>query len=169
MAHVANFGRDAIIEFLASVGATDIQRAFDRACLQGQLETARLLHSMGAELDRGIVMRACETLSDEGLGFLLGLGAELTNEKANCLAPIAMVPETYSRNPTGKHKCLALMEKHGIDIFARRFSLPLKIRRFDDSVQQDRRRTCQFRWKAPHDFSRYKRGRSHLGVVIITA
>ena len=36
------------------LGATDVQFAFDRACLQGELDTARLLHGMGARPVRGV-------------------------------------------------------------------------------------------------------------------
>jgi len=48
MSYAANVGQDAIIEMLRDLGATDLQHAFDRACLQGRIETARRLHAMGA-------------------------------------------------------------------------------------------------------------------------
>ncbi len=46
MSYAANLGRDRIIEMLRDLGAEDAQFAFDRACLQGRLDTARLLYSM---------------------------------------------------------------------------------------------------------------------------
>src|SRR5215510_14706259 len=48
MSHAANIGRDRIIAMPREMGATDVQYAFDRACLQGQLTTARMLYGMGA-------------------------------------------------------------------------------------------------------------------------
>jgi hypothetical protein len=48
MSYAANLGRDRIIAMLRDLGADDIQFAFDRACLQGKLDTARLLYGMGA-------------------------------------------------------------------------------------------------------------------------
>jgi hypothetical protein len=46
MSYAANLGKDAIVEMLRSLGASDMQHAFGRACLQGQVETARKLHAM---------------------------------------------------------------------------------------------------------------------------
>src|SRR5882672_6244918 len=36
MSYAGNVGQDAIIQMLHGLGATDIQHAFDRACLQGR-------------------------------------------------------------------------------------------------------------------------------------
>src|SRR5205085_4963200 len=71
MSHAANLGRLEIIKAVASLGARDYQHAFDRALLQGKLESARWLHEHGAKLTPGIVMGACETLNSAGLGFLV--------------------------------------------------------------------------------------------------
>ena len=38
MSYAANVGQDAIIAMLREMGADDLQHAFDRACLQGQIE-----------------------------------------------------------------------------------------------------------------------------------
>ncbi len=43
MSYAANVGQDAIIQMLREMGANDLQHAFDRACLQGKIETARRL------------------------------------------------------------------------------------------------------------------------------
>ena len=109
MSYAANLGRDRIIAMLHDQGAADIQFAFDRACLQGQLNTARRLVDMGARPVAGSVMGPCETLSASGLGFLLGIGAELSDEHGDRLAPVGMILETYGRNPLGKHQCLELI------------------------------------------------------------
>ena len=114
MSYAANLGRDEIIQVLAAAGAKDVQHAFDRACLQGQIETARWLFEHGATLQRGIVMGACETQNAAGLKLLLELGAELCDSDGNALAPLAMLLETYCRNPEGKHQCLELMARHGV-------------------------------------------------------
>jgi hypothetical protein len=114
MSYAANVGRDAIVMMLRDLGADDVQFAFGRACLQGKLETARLLHAMGAKLLPGSVMGPCETLNGAGLSFLLELGAELCDEHGDALAPIALILETYSRNPSGKHQCLATLAAKGV-------------------------------------------------------
>jgi hypothetical protein len=109
MSYAANIGRDTIIEALHGLGATDVQHAFVRACLQGKLETAQRLLAKGGQIPRGIVMGPCETLNGNGLAFQLELGAELMDDHGDSLAPVAMILETYSRNPEGKHRCLELV------------------------------------------------------------
>lgn len=116
MSYAANLGRDRVIEMLRAEGACDVMFAFDRACLQGQLDTARRLHAMGARPVPGSVMGPCETLSERGLAFLLDLGAELCDETGDRLAPVAMILETYGRNANGKHRCLELVAQHGISL-----------------------------------------------------
>jgi ankyrin repeat protein len=114
MSYAANVGRDAIIRMLREMGATDVQHAFDRACLQGKVETARRLHAMGARPTRDGVMGCCETLNDAGMKLLLDLGAQLADEHGNRLAPTANLLTTYSRYPEGKHRCLELAAAHGL-------------------------------------------------------
>ncbi len=113
MSYAANVGQDAIIQMLRDLGATDLQHAFDRACLQGQIETARQLHRMGAQPTPGCVMGPCETLNDAGLDLLLGMGAELADSHSDRLAPIALLLQTYCRYPEGKHRCLELVAERG--------------------------------------------------------
>jgi Ankyrin repeat len=114
MSYAANLGRDRIIEMLHGLGATDLQHAFDRACLQGQIDVARRLHGLGARPLPGSVMGPCETQDAEGLAYLLELGADLTEEHGDRLVPIALILQTYSRNARGKHECLELVTRHGI-------------------------------------------------------
>lgn len=116
LAYAANIGQDAIIQMLYELGATDVQHAFSRACLQGKIETARRLKDMGARLDPGVVMGPCETLNDAGLALLLELGAELADDKGNRQAPGALVLQTYSRYPKGKHGCLELLARQGVEL-----------------------------------------------------
>jgi ankyrin repeat protein len=114
MSYAANVGQDAIIRLLRELGAEDVQHAFDRACLQGKIETAKQLQAMGAKPTAGGLMGTCETLDDTGLAFLLDLGVELADAQGNRLAPSALLLQTYSRYPEGKHRCLELLATHGL-------------------------------------------------------
>jgi len=116
MSYAANVGQDAIIQMLRDLGATDVQHAFDRACLQGQIETARRLHAMGARPLAGSVMGPCETLNPAGLSLLFELGAEFADEHGDRLAPIGLLLQTYCRTPKGKHGCLELMVEKGVSL-----------------------------------------------------
>ena len=113
MSHAANLGRLEIIKAIAALGARDYQHAFDRAVLQGKLESARWLHEHGAKLAPGIVMGACETLNPAGLGFLADLGAPFTDAKGDRLAPLGLALETYGRHPAGKHAVLEILARQG--------------------------------------------------------
>jgi ankyrin repeat protein len=114
MSYAANVGQDGIIQMLRELGATDVQHAFDRACLQGRIETARRLYAMGARPLAGCVMGPCETLNASGLALLFELGAEFADEHGDRLAPVALLLQTYSRYPKGKHDCLERVAARGI-------------------------------------------------------
>lgn len=60
------------------------------------------------------VMGPAETQNGEGLALLLELGATIGDEHGDRLAPVALVLETYCRNPPGKQRCLELFAAHGI-------------------------------------------------------
>jgi hypothetical protein len=62
------------------------------------------------------LMGPAETQNDAGMAFLLELGAEISDANGNRLAPVAMVLETYCRNPKGKYQCLELFARHGIEL-----------------------------------------------------
>lgn len=116
MSYAANIGRERIVAMLRDLGAEDVQHAFERACLQGKLGTARRLHAMGGRPTPGVVMGPCETQNADGLAFLLELGAELSDEHGDRLAPVALLLQTYCRNPEGKHRCLELAAQHGVTL-----------------------------------------------------
>jgi hypothetical protein len=116
MSYAANLGRDRIIAMLRELGAADVDFAFDRATLQGRLDTARRLYAMGARPTRDAVMGPAETLSGSGLGYLLDLGAPISDQHGDRLAPVALALQTYARNPAGKHRCLELFAEHGIEL-----------------------------------------------------
>lgn len=113
MSHAANMGLTDMVKTIAALGAKDFQHAFNRALLHGDIETALWLHEHGAEFTPGIIMGSCETLNERGFGFLDDAGALLTNEKGDASAPLAMVLETYSRNPAGKHAILRRFRARG--------------------------------------------------------
>jgi hypothetical protein len=114
MSYAANIGQNKIIQMLRELGAVDLQHAFDRACLQGKLDTAQQLYAMGARPEADAVMGPCETLSNSGLSFLLELGAPLAGKHGDRLAPVALLLQTYCRYPEGKHRCLEIVAKRGI-------------------------------------------------------
>lgn len=116
MSYAANVGQTAIVTMLRELGAEDVQYAFDRACLRGKLETARLLYDMGARPQAGAIMGPCESLNSEGMSFLLELGAEVGDRQGDSLASIAMILETYTRKPSGKHGCLAALVAKGVTL-----------------------------------------------------
>ena len=111
MSYAANLGRDRIIAMLHELGAADVQFAFDRACLQGELDTARRLYAMGARPVPGSVMGPCETLSGTASASLLELGARIDDGTGDRLAPVGLILETYCRNPGGKARCLELVAR----------------------------------------------------------
>lgn len=112
MSHAANLGRLEIVQAIAALGARDHQHAFDRAVLQGQLETARWLHGQGAKAMPGSVMGPCETLDADGLRLLLDLGADLGGS-GDRLAPLGATIGTYCRNAPAKHAILQMLEEGG--------------------------------------------------------
>ena len=116
MSYAATVGREAIVNLCFELGAKDVQFAFERACLKGNLQTARILGELGGSPRRGAVMGPCETLNSEGLKFLVDLGAEICDDSGDKLAPVGLVLQTYCRQPNGKHGCLELFAANGIDL-----------------------------------------------------
>jgi hypothetical protein len=116
MSHAANLGRLEIVKAMAALGAKDVQHALGRAVLQGSIDCARWLLEHGAKLEPGILMGACEALDPDGMRFVAELDGPFTDELGHRLAPLAMVLETYSRNPTGKHEMLEIFAHRGYDL-----------------------------------------------------
>lgn len=116
MSHAANLGRLGIIKAMAALGARDFQHAFDRAVLQGKIDCARWLIDNGARMEAGAIMGACETLDAAGIRFAEELDATFADEHGDRLAPLAMVLETYARNPAGKHAVLHVMARRGYEL-----------------------------------------------------
>jgi hypothetical protein len=78
---------------LRELGADDLNFAFDRACLQGRIDTARQLHAMGARPDAESLDGPSETQCGSGFAYLVDLGCDLH------LSHVALLLQTYSRNP----------------------------------------------------------------------
>ena len=102
MSYAANLGRDRIIAMLHEQGAVDVQFAFDRACLQGEIETARRLCALGARPVAGSVMGPCETLNAAGLSLLLELGAEIMRRARRPARARGHDPRRVRSAPGGK-------------------------------------------------------------------
>jgi ankyrin repeat protein len=115
MSYAANLGRNEIIKMLADFGATDFERALDRAALQSRIETAELLHNfMGAPLPPdGALGGTAYTLSDSGTAFALRAGARVLDDNGKSIAPVDVVLETDSRKPSAKHAILEMYAAHG--------------------------------------------------------
>ncbi len=116
MSYAANLGRNAIIQMLYSLGATDLEHAIGRATLQSQVDTAQMLHNMlGRPIpDSDALGGPAYTLSISGTEFLLGLGTPAVDAEGKSLAPVSVVLETDSRIPAAKHRILELYVQHGV-------------------------------------------------------
>jgi len=116
MSYAANLGQDAIIEMLRGLGAADLEKAFSRACLQGQVATARKLQAlMGDPQPADDALHGpAYTLNVEGTALLLDLGARVYDDDGRRLAPVDTVLETDGRNPAAKHRILQMYVDHGL-------------------------------------------------------
>ena len=113
MSHAANMDRLDMVKAIAALGAKDYYHAFDRALLQGRIETAKWLHEQGVPLAPGLIMGSCETLNERGFEFLDDAGAPITDHKGDKLAPLTLVLETYGRKPASKHAILQRFRARG--------------------------------------------------------
>ena len=118
MSYAANLGRDQIIRMLHNVGATDHVHALGRATLQSEIETARMIHSLMRmpRLPDDSLGGPAYTLSVSGTALMLELGAQVSDADGKCLAPVDIVLETDSRNPSAKHEILELYVQHGLKL-----------------------------------------------------
>jgi hypothetical protein len=118
MSYAANLGQDGIVEMLRSLGASDLQFAFGRACLQGQVETARKLQAMmgNPRPHDDELSGPAYTLNVAGTALLLELGGRLYDEHGKQLAPVGTVLATDSRNPSAKHRILEFYVEYGFKL-----------------------------------------------------
>jgi hypothetical protein len=118
MSYAANLGRDAIIKLLFELGACDLDSALDRATLQSKIGTARMLHAMmGAPRPpAGCLANPAYPLSASGTALMFELGAQVRDENGKRIAPVAVVLETDSGNPSAKHEILEMYVKHDVEL-----------------------------------------------------
>jgi Ankyrin repeat len=118
MSYAANLGRNEMIEMLFTLGARDLQHAIDRATLQSKIDTARMLHKMAGSPPppEGCLSGAAYTLSASGTSLMLELGAQVLSANGKRLAPVSVVLETDSRNPSAKHQILEMYVQHGLQL-----------------------------------------------------
>jgi hypothetical protein len=118
MSYAANLGRDRIIEMLHELGATDHAHALGRATLQTRIGTARRLHAMMGRppVPEDALDGAAYTLSAEGTALMFELGAKAQDEQGRPIAPVDVVLETDSRNPSAKHRILEMYVEHGLKL-----------------------------------------------------
>lgn len=118
LSYAANLGRDRLITLLHQLGARDLAPAIDRAALQGQASTVRLIHDMMGRppLPDGALGGSAYTLNVTGTELLLELGARVVDERGGRLAPVDVVLETDSRKPAAKHRILELYVERGVEL-----------------------------------------------------
>jgi hypothetical protein len=116
LSYAANLGRDGIITLLHQLGATDLDSAIDRATLQGQIGTARLLYDLMGRprLPDEALGGPAYTLDAAGTELMLEYGVRVVDERGGRLAPVDTVLETDSRKPGAKHRILELYVDRGV-------------------------------------------------------
>ena len=107
-------GSVQVFNALLPMAGQDLDWALDRAVLKGRTEMAKALMERGVVPAPGTVMGPCETLNIEGLNFLKTIGAPLTDEQGDPMAPVAMLLEGYFRQPKAKHACLDFFAQNGV-------------------------------------------------------
>ena len=118
MTYAANLGRDAIIDLMMGLGATDFEHAVDRAVLQGKIATAKKLHAkMGSPPPPPDALGGpAYTLSDSGTAFVFEIGGRAVDADGKRLAPVEVVLGSDSRKPGAKHAILEMYVQHGLDL-----------------------------------------------------
>lgn len=114
LACAAQVGAEQVFSALLRLPGQDLQWALGRATLKGRSAMARALIAKGASVEPGEAMGPCESLNVEGLRFLAEIGAPLTDEHGDAMAPIGLLLEGYFRDPAAKHACLAFFAEHGV-------------------------------------------------------
>lgn len=114
LACAVQIGAARVFDELMKLPGQDLQWALGRATLKGRTDMARALLARGANVEPGEVMGPCESLNVEGLRFLAEIGAPLTDEHGDPLAPVGLLLEGYFRDPLAKRACLEFFAGHGV-------------------------------------------------------
>lgn len=117
MTYAANLGRDQIIRFLHSHGATDLKSAAGRATLQGKAETFRMILELAGRppVDKSSLAGPAYTLSVEGTAVIFMLGVRVDGPNGVDHNTMEHLLGTDSRNPQAKHRILELYVEHGFE------------------------------------------------------
>lgn len=118
LTYAANLGRDRIIKVLYQLGARDLESAIGRAVLQSKIATARMLYEMlgSPSPPDGALGGPAYTLSVSGTAAVLEFGGRLFDDDGKSLAPVDVVLETDSRNPSAKHQILEMYAERGVKL-----------------------------------------------------
>src|SRR5262245_52412451 len=103
LACAAQVNARKVVTALLKEGGQDLRWALGRAALKGRIRMVREIMRAGATVPPGAAMGPCEALNSRGLSFSLRI-VPLGDDHGNDKAPLAMVLETYTRNPPEKHK-----------------------------------------------------------------
>ncbi|HYW72727.1 MAG TPA: hypothetical protein VE961_17010 [Pyrinomonadaceae bacterium] len=117
MSYAANLGRNEIIRFLHSRGATDLEHAAGRAALQSHPETVRLIYDLAGRpsLENWSLAGPAYTLSVAGTAVLFTLGAQIVRPDGVDRNAMEHLLGSDSRNPNAKHRILEMYVEHGFD------------------------------------------------------
>ena len=118
LTYAANLGRDQIIKMLYDLGARDLRSAVDRALLQSKIGTAKMLHKLlGSPVPPdGALGGSAYTLSVSGTAAVFEFGGRVFDSEGRSLAPVDVVLETDSRNPSAKHQIIEMYVQHGLQL-----------------------------------------------------
>jgi hypothetical protein len=118
LTYSANLGRDRIIKMLYQLGSRDLESAIGRAVLQSKISTARMLYEMlgSPAPPDGALGGPAYTLSVSGTAAILEFGGRLFDDEGRSLAPVDVVLETDSRNPSAKHQILEMYVERGVKL-----------------------------------------------------
>jgi hypothetical protein len=95
-----------------------VTSAIDRAALQGNIDTARLLHRLAGspKPPDDLLGGPAYTLSADGTRYLFEIGARVFDDAGRRIAPVDVVLETDSRKPAAKHAILEMYVQHGLEL-----------------------------------------------------
>ena len=118
LSYAANLGRDEIIKLLRKLGAMDLRYGMERAMLQSKINTAAMLYKLlgSPPPPEGALAGPAYTLSASGTAFALKIGVPVRDQNGERLAPVDVVLETDSRNPSAKHEILEMYVSHGFEL-----------------------------------------------------
>lgn len=109
------FGRQEIADLLIGLSGLEACDVIEEAAAVGRQQLSEWFIDRAGRIQPGAVMNPCETLNGDGLEFLLEHDAALSDADGSRLKPVAIILETYSRFPEGKHQCLDVCRRYGID------------------------------------------------------